>query len=46
MDDVAITDDDVRAARHGYYASLSYVDERIGEVLAAFARAGSQTTPS
>ena len=40
MDQVAITDDDVRAARHGYYASLSYVDERIGEVLAAFRACG------
>ncbi|MGH3065148.1 MAG: choline-sulfatase [Gaiellaceae bacterium] len=35
MDEVEITDDDVRAARHGYYANLNYVDERIGEVLAA-----------
>ena len=35
MDEVEISEDDVRAARHGYYASLSYVDERIGEVLAA-----------
>ena len=40
MDEVAITEDDVRAARHGYYASLSYVDERIGEVLAAFYACG------
>jgi choline-sulfatase len=37
MDEVEITDDDVRAARHGYYASLAYVDERIGEVLDALA---------
>jgi len=35
-----ITEDDVRAARHGYYASLSYVDEKIGEVLAAFEACG------
>jgi choline-sulfatase len=35
MDEVEVTEDDVRAARHGYYASLSYVDEKIGEVLAA-----------
>ena len=40
MDQISITDDDVRAARHGYYASLSYVDERIGEVLAAFRACG------
>ena len=40
MDQVSITEDDVRAARHGYYASLSYVDERIGDVLAAFRACG------
>jgi choline-sulfatase len=38
--DVEITEDDVRAARHGYYANLSYVDERIGEVLDAFESCG------
>ena len=40
MGDAEITEDDVRAARHGYYASLSYVDEKIGEVLAAFEACG------
>ena len=35
MGEVDITEDDVRASRHGYYASLAYVDEKIGEVLAA-----------
>jgi len=40
MDEVAITEDEVRRARHGYYASLSYVDERIGEVVAAFEACG------
>jgi choline-sulfatase len=40
MNDVEITEDDVRASRHGYYASLSYVDEKIGEVLAAFEACG------
>ena len=40
MNDVEITQDDVRAARHGYYASLSYADEKIGEVLAAFEACG------
>ncbi len=40
MGDVEITDDDVRASRHGYYASLSYVDEKIGEVLDAFESCG------
>jgi choline-sulfatase len=40
MDGVEITHDDVRRARHGYYASLSYVDERIGELLDAFSACG------
>jgi choline-sulfatase len=40
MDEVDITEDDVRAARHGYYASLTYVDEKIGEVLAALEACG------
>lgn len=40
MDEVQVTEDDVRAARHGYYASLSYVDEKIGEVLAALEACG------
>jgi choline-sulfatase len=40
MNDVEITEDDVRASRHGYYASLSYVDEKIGEVLGAFEACG------
>jgi choline-sulfatase len=40
MEDAEITQDDVRAARHGYYASLSYVDEKIGEVLAALSACG------
>jgi choline-sulfatase len=40
MDEVEVTEDDVRAARHGYYASLAYVDERIGEVLDALEACG------
>src|SRR5262249_55208381 len=35
-----ITEDDVRAARHGYYANLAYVDEKIGEVLSALEACG------
>jgi len=38
-----ITEDDVRASRHGYYANLTYVDERIGEVLGAFDACGLTT---
>ena len=37
---VEITEDHVRASRHAYYASLSYVDERIGDVLEAFEACG------
>jgi choline-sulfatase len=40
MDELEVTEADVRAARHGYYANLAYVDERIGEVLAALAACG------
>jgi len=40
MGDVDVTAEDVRASRHGYYASVSYVDERIGEILAAFEACG------
>jgi choline-sulfatase len=40
MGDFDITEEDVRSSRHGYYASLSYVDERIGEVLTALERCG------
>jgi choline-sulfatase len=37
--ELALTDDEIRRARHGYYGSISYVDERIGEVLTALTRA-------
>src|SRR5215216_3768836 len=40
IDDVALTDEQVRRARHGYYAAISYVDERIGDVLGALAESG------
>jgi choline-sulfatase len=33
IDEVSLSDEDVRRARHGYYAAISYVDERIGSVL-------------
>jgi len=33
-----VNDADVRRARHAYYGSISYVDERIGEVLDALTR--------
>ena len=34
----SVTDAEVRKARHAYYGSISYVDERIGEVLDALKR--------
>jgi choline-sulfatase len=40
MDQVEVTEEDVRRSRHGYYANLAYVDERIGEVLAALEGCG------
>ena len=40
MGDVEITEREVRMARHGYYASLAYVDEKIGEVLGALEGCG------
>jgi choline-sulfatase len=35
-----LSDDQVRRARHAYYAAISYVDERIGEVLGALSATG------
>jgi len=40
IDEVSLSDDDVRRARHGYYAAISYVDERIGSVLQALRATG------
>jgi len=40
MDDPAPSESQVRAARHGYYASVSYLDARIAELLAALAETG------
>jgi choline-sulfatase len=34
-DEVDLSPDQLRAARHGYYAAISYLDERVGEVLGA-----------
>jgi choline-sulfatase len=35
VDEVDLRPDQLRAARHGYYAAISYLDERVGEVLGA-----------
>jgi choline-sulfatase len=40
VDEADLSPDQVRAARHGYYAAISYMDERVGEVLAALRDAG------
>jgi choline-sulfatase len=45
IDEAGLSDEQVRTARHGYYAAISYVDERIGEVLGAL-RAGVAARPS
>jgi choline-sulfatase len=34
MDEAAISDDDVRRARRAYFGSISYLDDRVGELLA------------
>jgi choline-sulfatase len=40
IDDVRLSEAQVRRARHAYYAAISYVDERIGEVLGALRETG------
>jgi choline-sulfatase len=40
VDEASPREDQVRAARHGYYAAISYLDERVGEVLGALRDAG------
>jgi choline-sulfatase len=40
VDAATLSDEQVRAARHGYHAAVSYVDERIGDVLGALGEAG------
>jgi choline-sulfatase len=40
IDDVAVTDDQLRRARHGYFAAISYVDDLIGSVLGALDSTG------
>jgi choline-sulfatase len=40
IDDVALSDDQVRRARHGYFAAISYVDDLVGSVLATLDATG------
>ena len=35
MGDYTVTEADLRAARHGYYANISYVDDLVGQLIAA-----------
>ena len=40
QDEHTITDENVRTARHAYYANISYVDEQMGRILATLADTG------
>jgi choline-sulfatase len=40
IDDAGLSDEQMLTARHGYYAAISYVDDRIGELLAALRDSG------
>ncbi|HWD66242.1 MAG TPA: choline-sulfatase [Solirubrobacteraceae bacterium] len=39
-DQVKLSDEQIRRARHGYYAAISYLDERIGQILDALQDTG------
>ena len=39
-DQVELSDEQIRRARHGYFAAISYLDERIGEILDALRAVG------
>ncbi len=40
VDEADLTPDQIRTARHGYYAAVSYVDEKVGELLDTLDRTG------
>lgn len=40
MDDYTVTEADLRAARHGYYANISYVDDLLGQMIDALEATG------
>ncbi len=44
LDRRPLSDAEVRRARHGYYAAVSYLDERVGELLDALAATGLDGT--
>ena len=39
-DEAALTDEQIRRARHAYFAAISYLDERVGTVLGALRDSG------
>ncbi|MEM9736228.1 MAG: choline-sulfatase [Pseudomonadota bacterium] len=39
-DTVAVTDEEIRNARHAYYANTSYFDAKVGEIVQALSEAG------
>jgi choline-sulfatase len=40
VDQAGLTGEQIRRARHAYFAAVSYLDERVGEVLGALDRSG------
>jgi choline-sulfatase len=42
VDAAGLTAEQIRRARHGYYAAISYLDERVGQVLGALRESGLQ----
>ena len=40
MDDYVVREADIRMARHGYYANISYVDSLVGQLLEALEKTG------
>jgi choline-sulfatase len=40
VDEAELTDAQIRRARHGYFAAISYLDERVGQVLGALRSSG------
>jgi choline-sulfatase len=40
MDDYTVTEADIRSARHGYYANISYVDSLVGQLLDTLDKTG------
>jgi choline-sulfatase len=40
VEEADMSDEDVRIARHGYYAAISYIDDQVAKLLAALETAG------